>query len=231
LPAKRCNRQYITLVEYTGSYPQTDAPHGNAKHITHDYIRTNPETFEKIQDGIANKRSNIDIYKEMVLESPENAPRDDQQIRSKRYRDKKKTMSGTSNIADQVLEGLSMVNNHEFVQEAVYTNGNNKPPSFICYTKTQFEDMKLHLQRDSNCTIGVDRTFNLGPAYRTNFVYKNKKVILKSSRENPIFAGPVLFHWDTSFLTYHSFFSHVKVRLKTDVNCIDIRIGGMMRVV
>ena len=110
------------IFEYTGSYPQTNAPHGNTKHVTHDYIRTNPETLEKIQDGIANKRSNIDIYKEMVLVSPENAPRDVQQIQSQRYHNKKKTMSGTSNIADQVLEGLSMVNNHEFVQEAVYTN-------------------------------------------------------------------------------------------------------------
>lgn len=135
-------------------------------------------------------------------------------------------MSGTSNIADQVLEGLSMVNNHEFVQEAVYTNGNNKPPSFICYTKTQFEDMKLHLQSDTNCTIGVDRTFNLGPAYVTNFVYKNKKVIQKSSRENPIFVGPVFFDWDASFLTYHSFFSHVKACLETDAKCIDFRIGS-----
>ena len=165
MPTRHCNRQYIALVEYTDSYPQTNAPYGNAKHVTHDYIRTNPETFEKIKDMIANKRSNIDIYKEMVIESPENAPRDVQQIRSKRYYDKKKTMSGTSNIADQVLEGLSMVNNHEFVQEVVYTNGNNKPPSFICYTKTQLEDMKPHLQSDTNCTIGVDRTFNLGPAY------------------------------------------------------------------
>ena len=146
-------------------HTKKNAPNGSAKHVTHDYIRTNSETFEKIQDGIANKRSNIDIYKEMVIESPENAPRDVQQIRSKRYYDKKKTMSGTSNIADQVLEGLSMVNNHEFVQEAVYTNVKYKPPSFICYAKSQFEDMKPHLQSDTNCTIGVDRTFNLGPAY------------------------------------------------------------------
>ena len=74
MPARHCNRQYIALVEYTDSYPQTNAPYGNAKHVTHDYIRTNPETFEKIQDGIANKCSNIDIYIEMVRESPENGP-------------------------------------------------------------------------------------------------------------------------------------------------------------
>jgi hypothetical protein len=54
-----------------------------------------------------------------------------------------------------------MVNNHEFVQEAVYTNGKYKPPSFICYAKTQFEDMKPHLQSDTNCTFGVDRTFTV----------------------------------------------------------------------
>jgi hypothetical protein len=52
--------------------------------------------------------------------------------------------------------------------------------------------MKLHLQSDTNCTSGVDRTFNVGPAYVTNFVYKNKKVIQKSSRENPIPLGRII---------------------------------------
>jgi hypothetical protein len=48
-------------------HTKKNAPYGSAKHVTHDYIRTNPQTFEKIQDMIANKRSNIDIYKEMTV--------------------------------------------------------------------------------------------------------------------------------------------------------------------
>ena len=36
----------------------------------------------------------------------------------------------------------------------------------------------------------------------------------------------IQFHWDASFLTYHSFFSDVKTRLETYVKCIDIRIGS-----
>ena len=82
----------------------------------------------------------------------------------------------------------------------------------ICYTQTQLEDMKRHIQSDPSCTIGVDRTFNLGPAYVTNFVYKSKKVVKKSSRDNPIFLRPVFFRWDASYFTYNAFFSHVKAR-------------------
>jgi hypothetical protein len=68
--------------------------------------------------------------------------------------------------------------------------------SFLCLS---FGSLRIwHIQSDPSCTIGVDRTFNLGPAYVTNFVYKNKKVVKKSSRDNPIFLGPVFFHWDAS---------------------------------
>jgi hypothetical protein len=192
-PARHSLRENVALVEYTGTYPKSSQTHGNAKHVSHDYVRTHPDVIEEMHQAIQNKRSNIDIYKDMVLQNPEKAPRDLQQIRSKKFHDKKNVTMGTSNIADQVLETLSMVNDHDFVQESVYINGNNKPPSLICYTQTQLEDMQRHIKSDPSCTIGVDRTFNLGPAYVTNFVYKNKKVVKKSSRDNPIFLGPVFF--------------------------------------
>ena len=86
--------------------------------------------------------------------------------------------------------------------------------------------MKLHIQSDPSCTIGVHRKFNLGPAYVTNFVYKNKKVVKKSSRDNPIFLGPVFCHWDASYFTNNTFFSHVNARLDSNIQCIDIRIGS-----
>ena len=68
-----------------------------------------------MQQAIQNKRSNIDIYKDMVIQNPEKAPRDLQQIRSKKFHDMKKVTTVTSNIADQALETLSMVNDHDFV--------------------------------------------------------------------------------------------------------------------
>jgi hypothetical protein len=53
-----------------------------------------------------------------------------------KYNEKKKSTNGAiGNVADEIIEVLSMVNKDDFVQEVVYTNGNNKPPSIICYTK------------------------------------------------------------------------------------------------
>ena len=49
------------------------------------------------------------------------------------------------------------------------------------------------------------------------------KVVKKSSRDNPIFLGPVFFHWDASYVTYTTFFSHVKALLDSNVQCIEIR--------
>ena len=112
LPARHSVRKIMALVEYTGTYPKCSQTHGNAKHVSHDDVRTHHDVFEEMQQGIQNKRSNIDIYKDMVLQNLEKAPRDLQQIRSKKFHDKKKVTIGTSNIADQVLETLSMVIDH-----------------------------------------------------------------------------------------------------------------------
>ena len=76
-----------------------------------------------------------------------------------------------------------------------------------------------------NIIIGVDRTSNLGAAYVTNFVYKNKQVISKFSRDHPIFVGPVFFtRMDLSRLKF--LFTNIKARLQTDVKCIDICIDS-----
>ncbi|CAG2213187.1 unnamed protein product [Mytilus edulis] len=119
-----------------------------------------------------------------------------------------------------------MVNDHDFVKEVVYTQDNSKPPSIICYTSEQIADIKTHLQADPSTVLGVDRTFNLGSVFVTNFVYKNKKVISKSTRDHPIFIGPVFFHWDGSMETYHTFFSHFKARILTEVQCFDVKLGS-----
>jgi hypothetical protein len=85
MPQRFSDRANLALVEYTGSFPTASAPHGNAKNVTNDYVRTNPDVMARIKEGIDNKQSNIDIYETMVLKDPENVPRDHQQILSKRY--------------------------------------------------------------------------------------------------------------------------------------------------
>ncbi|CAG2210310.1 unnamed protein product [Mytilus edulis] len=130
------------------------------------------------------------------------------------------------NITDEIVHIFSLVNNSDFVKEVVYTEGNNKPPSIICYTKDMMKDMTQFLKSDNDRILGVDRTFNLGAVFVTNFVYKNTNVIRKETGEHPIFIGPLFLHWEGSYLNYHTFFSHVKARIQESVKIIDLRIGS-----
>lgn len=227
IPEVYVQHNHFAVVEYIGVSPRHGQPHGNAKNSSQDYIRTKPEIIDQIKTGISQKKSNFDIYKDMVLTNPDDAPRDKHQIRNVKYNEKKKSTQGASgNVADEIIEVLSMVNTDEFVQEVVYTQGNNKPPSVICYTKEQMQDLQHFLKTDSDRILGIDRTFNLGAVYVTNIVYKNVKVTSKETGDHPIFVGPMFLHWEGSFLSYHTFLSHVKARIQEGVNCIDLRMGS-----
>lgn len=227
LPQHQLLNIHVAVIEYIGTSPRHGQPHGNAKNTTQEYIRTKPEVFDKIKTGIEQRQSSSEIYKNLVLTDSDNAPRDRHQIRNKKYNEKKKSSSSAiGNVADEIIEVLAMVNNDSFVQEVVYTHGNNKPPSIICYTKQQLDDLKQFLMTDQDCILGIDRTFNLGAVYVTNLVYKNKKVVSKETGDHPIFIGPMFLHWEGSFLSYHTFLSHVKARIQESVKCIDLRIGS-----
>ena len=52
------------------------------------------------------------------------------------------------------------------------------------------------------------------------------QVVKKSSRDNPLFLGPVSFHCDVSYVRYSTFGSNLTARLDSNVQCIDIRIGS-----
>ncbi|CAC5417326.1 unnamed protein product [Mytilus coruscus] len=161
-----------------------------------------------------------------TVRKDDNAPRDNHQIRNLKLNEKKNRLGAIGNVADEVLEVMSMVNKIDFVKQVVYTEGNNKPLSFICYTSDQMEDMKQFLKTDPDRILGIDRTFNLGAVFVTNFVYRNIKVINKETGDHPIFVGPMYLHWEGSFLSYHTFLSHVKARLYETIETIDIRIGS-----
>ena len=76
------------------------------------------------------------VYKEMVLKDEANAPKSMQQLRALKYlNDQKNNSYSGSNVADEVLEILKMLNENDFVQKVEHTNG--QIPSIILYNKEQ----------------------------------------------------------------------------------------------
>ena len=74
------------------------------------------------------------VYKEMVLK--DEAPKSMQQLRALKYlNDQKNNSYSGSNVADEVLEVLKMLNENDFVQKVEHTNG--QIPSIILYNKEQ----------------------------------------------------------------------------------------------
>jgi hypothetical protein len=76
--------------------------------------------------------------------------------------------------------------------------------------------LKHYLHKADNPIVGVDRTFNLGSFFVTSLVYKNHMVFRKETKDQPIFAGPMLLHKDATYPTYLSFCSHLSALIKID---------------
>lgn len=136
----------------------------------------------------------------------------------------KNICSSTANIADEIMDVLTMVNGHPFVQSVILTK--DQVPSIICYTKEQIQDLKHFLTNNTNLPIGIDRTFGLGHFYVTLLVYKNQRLLKKTSKEYPIFMGPL--HKDASYKTYKSFLEHVATEIDNDIDTIEMRISENM---
>ena len=146
-------------------------------------------------------------------------------LRNAKYRSKKQTSTCTgnnNNIADEILNVISMMNTHPFVQEIVHKK--NQVPAIICYTQDQMQDLRHFLSLKTNNPVGVDRTFNLGKFFVTAMVYTNLRVTKKETKDHPIFVGPVLLHKDASYHTYRSFFSHVSAELAFTFDNIELRL-------
>jgi hypothetical protein len=57
-------------------------------------------------------------------------------------------------------------------------------------------------------------------------VYKNSKDVRKETDDHPIFIGPMFLHWEGSFLTYNTFFAHIKARMQESIERVQLRIGS-----
>ena len=157
----------FAIAEYIGEYPDDIAAHGNARHQDTLYTRTKPEILEKVM-SLTEGRTPREVYKSMVLDNSFEEPKDFKQGRNVKYNKLKKRDSGTgykSNLADEVLECLSLVDSSEYVQQFCKSKG--KLPNFVCFTEHQRNDLAFFLSQKSEYPIGVDRTFNLGHFFMT----------------------------------------------------------------
>lgn len=112
---------------------------------------------------------------------------------------------------------------HPFVKEVCVRR--SLSPLIICYTDDQIADLKRFCSSKTpplfRTVLGVDRTFSLGPCYVTVSVYRNVSVVRRTSTDNPIFLGPVMFHFDGKAETYRRFFSTLSDLLCGDVFCAE----------
>ena len=172
-----------------------------------------------------------EIYAELKRNDSLNCARDFRVVRNQKQNEKKKTKSSHSNrdnIADEILDVISMVNDHPYVQTIIHNK--DKVPSVICYTEEQIKDLKHFLKHAKNQPIGIDRTFNLGSFYVTVLVYKNQRLFRKNSSEHPIFLGPVLLHKDATYKTYKTFLEHIATELDSEVESLELRVSSCQTV-
>ena len=161
------------IVEYFGKYPDEVAPHGNCKHQNTMYTRTNRQILGGkacLNEG----RNPRDVYKSMLLEDSFDAPKDFKLFLNVKYQQStkhnKNKIENINNVADEVLDCISMVDSNEFVQQCSKSKG--RVPNYICYTENQRDDLIFFLSQKSEYPIGVDSGFNLGRFFVTALVYK-----------------------------------------------------------
>ena len=218
----------FALVEYIGIYPENTTPHGNAIYQDTPFTRTRPEVMKNIAKTLT-EENNVPrrTYKTMVLNDSSEAPRDFKQVRNikqQQQQQKPQNLGKKSNLADEVLEVISMVDTSEFVQQVCKLKG--KMPNFVCFTDQQRDDLKFFLSQKSGFPVGVDRTFNLGPFYVTALVYKNLRVVRSDYPSNhPLTLGPVFLHRDANFEAYNYFFSAIKGALCESVDAFEVSLG------
>ena len=184
--------------------------------------------MDKIKEKVDSKKPK-EIYAELKRDDSSNCARDFRVVRNQKQNEKKKIKNNRTNrdnIADEILDVISMVNVHPYVQTVIHNK--DQVPSVICYTDDQVKDLKHFLKNTTAQPIGIDRTFNLGNFYVTILVYKNQRILRKSSSEHPIFLGPVLLHKDATYKTYKTFLEHIATELDSDIDSLELRVSEQM---
>ena len=223
---------HVALYEYIGKQPTNILPHGLSKETT-PFIRTKPETIDKVKQKLVDRsKKPKEVYAELKADDSLSGVRDFKVIRDIKHLEKKKEKKTTTttrqNVADEILEVISMLNTHPFVQ--TITHNKDQVPSIICYTEEQIEDLKHFLKHPHSDPLGIDRTFNLGSFYATIIVYKNQRLIRKDTKQQPVFLGPLMLHKDASYTTYKTFLDRIATKLDQNIDEIEVRLSQQVSI-
>ena len=145
-----------------------------------------------------------------------------------KVRRKKKCHQKTaSNVADDVLDVLGMLQSHQFVRKAIL--GKSSQPIVALYTDQQIASLRQaccgHVEGSESSVLGVDRTFNLGPCYVKAVVFACRAVVRNDTRTSPTIAGPMYLHWDGCYTTYVDIFTHLRSTLDSTVSNTELRLS------
>jgi len=217
----------VAVYEYQGKPPARNQPHGCARHTDTEFIRTKPQVLRDIRQGLKRKHANPrDVYEELALANESGCkPRDHKQVRNQAQVLAKQTgHKKGANVADEMLSVITGMNSHPFVKRVILRQGFS--PVIVAYTDQQVQDLKRFCCPATppfmRTVVGVDRTFNLGSCFVTVTVYRNMSVLRKTTRDHPIFLGPVMLHFDGRADTYTTFFRCLKDAVGSDLSCAEM---------
>lgn len=203
----------LAVVEYLGKFPGL-APHGKGHSKSNEYVRTNKEVFQNI-DEMTDKVKPHKIYNHLKNDFEDvTGPTGRKQIYNRQYYKRvqsNKTNGHSNNVADQIIQLENMVSEgHPFIKSVIRNSG--KPPSILLYTDEQLADIK-NFCCSGQTVLGVDKTFMLCKMHVTVTCYKQLTVTRSSTGKNPICIGPMFIHDCSAYETYTEFFQHLRLRL------------------
>ncbi|KAF0147074.1 MAG: hypothetical protein FD143_3117, partial [Ignavibacteria bacterium] len=210
----------LYVVEYIGTAPEP-LLHDNRKRTAHPYIRTDPDVIEEIRnaDKMATHRH---VYAELLEKNPLNGPRNSEQVRKVRSKNKiQRQLTTASNLPEEVLSVLKMQSSHPFVRRVLFLQ--NQQPIIILYTDEQIDQIKQFCSErspiDVRTPLGIDRTFNLSSCFATVTAFKQMDVIRSTGEHShPIIMGPIMLHWEAKEWAYMEMFYALKVALRDTTN-------------
>ncbi|KAK7108117.1 hypothetical protein V1264_015910 [Littorina saxatilis] len=201
----------IAVHEYKGTMTHESVHGRTGSGNPGNYIRLDPDLMTKVRKDTS--KTPRQVYFEHTQTDDGHSLRNRKQVYNCRYRAKKQEEPSTShkaNFADQVagVEDLQM--SLPFIQLVVRQNG--KVPCIILYNNDQMSDLKRFCcppLTAQSTVLGVDKTFNLSDVHVTCTVYKNLAVKNRTTKEHPIFFGPLFLHGDSDTDTYFLFFQRL----------------------
>ena len=69
----------------------------------------------------------------------------------------------------------------------------------------QIQDIVNFCTTEDDCVLGVDTTFNLCDLWLTDTCFQNKRLINPKTQKNPVFLGPMFFHFTKDEETFLRF--------------------------